>query len=248
MQMQLTPGSVKDHYDTFLAGHYLWMAGGFEANAGRNRDFFTTHNIRPSRTGRAVDLGAGCGFVTIPLAEAGFRVIAVDFCRPLLDELRGHVHSPVEIIAGDMMDFPAWAGRRPEVITCMGDTLTHLPDAGAVRNLLRQCNRELVQGGRFVLSLRDYSGEPEGNVAIIPVRRDADRIFLCRLEYSADAVVVTDILFSRISGTWERSASGYAKLRLAPARVSEMMDEAGFRINFLSAENGMIIFLGVKSD
>ena len=247
--MQQKDSAVKAHYDRFLAEHYLWMAGGFLENTDKNRQFFSAHHIQSRSSGVAIDLGAGCGFQSIPLAEAGFRVTAVDFCQPLLDELSHRAPaSGIEAIAGDILDFRLWSGRRPELITCMGDTLTHLPDHESVLNLIRQCHTELVPGGRLILSFRDYSGEVEGNIAIIPVRRDTGRIFLCRLEYRPDRVLVTDILFSRMSGAWERSASEYAKLRLAPARVSEMMGEAWFRIDLMTAENGMIIFIGVKSD
>jgi SAM-dependent methyltransferase len=248
--MKMTPeGPVKTHYDRFLARHYLWMAGGFERNAAANRQFFSTHQIRPRTGGIAIDLGAGCGFQSIPLKEAGFRVTAVDFCQPMLDELR--LLAPVTgivTITGDVMDFPVWAGRTPELITCMGDTLTHLPDRAAVTDLLRQCHAELVPGGKLIVSLRDYSAELDGTVAIIPVRRDDHRIFLCRLEYLQDQVRVTDIVYSNGSGRWERFAGEYAKLRLAPALIRGMIERAGFRIEFAGLENRMVVFIGVKAE
>ena len=240
---------AKAHYDRFLAEHYLWMAGGYEGNTAKSRQFFSDYNIRPESDTVAIDLGAGCGFQSIPLAEAGFRVTAVDFCQPLLDELSSQAPTlGIEAIAGDILDFSLWTDRQPELITCMGDTITHLPDHESVSRLIRQCHAELVSGGSFVLSLRDYSGEENGNIAILPVRRDADRIFLCRLEYRPERVLVTDILFSRMSGAWERSASEYAKLRLAPAQIREMVELAGFRIDLMDEDNGMIVFIGVKSD
>ena len=47
----------------------------------------STRGITPARSGRAVDLGAGCGFQSIPLARLGFAVTAIDIDRKLLDEL-----------------------------------------------------------------------------------------------------------------------------------------------------------------
>ncbi|MCK9630936.1 MAG: class I SAM-dependent methyltransferase [Methanoregula sp.] len=240
---------AKAHYDRFLAGHYLWMAGGFDANTVRSRQFFSAHRILPIFSGTAIDLGAGCGFASIPLAETGFHVTAVDICQPLLDELRGRIPGPgIEMIAGDLLDFPIWTGRRPELITCMGDTLTHLPDLDSVCRLIRQCHVELMPGGKLILSFRDYSGEPDGSVVIVPVRKDGKRIFLCRLEYLREHVRVTDIIYSQLSGKWKRSASEYAKLRLAPALVREMMEQAGFRIEFIGPENGMIGLIGINEN
>jgi SAM-dependent methyltransferase len=246
MQMQSGTDSAKNHYDTFLAEPYVWMAGGFDVNSAKNRAFFSAQGIRPTSTGAAIDLGAGCGFTAIPLAQAGFRVTAVDFCRPLLEELRCHATSPVETIAGDILDFPCWAGKKPELITCMGDTLTHLPDTRAVRDLFLQCYAELVPGGRLVLSLRDYSEEPEGSIVVIPVRRDADRIFLCRLEYQKESVRVTDILYSRQSGRWQRDSGTYTKIRIAAGHLRKDLEGAGFFVEQCMTEQGVITAIAVR--
>ena len=119
--------AMQEHYARFLAGHYLWMSGGFEGNAETNRLFFATHGIVPRDTRVAIDLGAGPGFQAIPLARAGFTVHAVDLCRPLLDELADRSHGlPITVHAGDILDYSLWGGFLPELIVCMGDTLTHL--------------------------------------------------------------------------------------------------------------------------
>lgn len=236
---------VKEHYDRFLANQYAWMAGGFESNLERNHKFFYQADIVPRSTGTAIDLGAGCGFAAIPLAEAGFRVTAVDFCRPLLDELVCHAPD-IATVEGDILNFPLWAGRDPELIVCMGDTLTHLPDAGSVRDLLRQCYAELVPGGKLVLSLRDYTQAMKGETVVIPVHRDAGRIFLCRLEYHEESVGVTDIVYSHQTGTWERSASSYEKIRIKPAILLRELEDAGLRIDEHMASEGLITIIAER--
>ncbi|MFA4860742.1 MAG: class I SAM-dependent methyltransferase [Methanoregula sp.] len=242
------PNGTQSHYDRFLAEQYLWMSGGFDHNLRKNRHFFASHHLVPQSTHTAIDLGAGCGFQAIPLAEAGFSVIAVDFCRPLLAELRARAGTlPINCIAADIFDFMAWTSRHPELIVCMGDTLTHLPDLDAVRHLIRQCHDELGPGGKLVLTLRNYSMEPEGSVVVIPVRRDADRIFLCRLEYDKRTISVTDILVSRKTGQWERTASDYTKLRVAPDDLVLMVADAGFGIVFFESEDGLITIIAERA-
>ena len=54
------------------------MMGGFENAVKRNSDFFAGLDIHPTSSGVALDLGAGCGFQSIPLAEVGFFVVALD--------------------------------------------------------------------------------------------------------------------------------------------------------------------------
>ena len=236
------------HYDRFLAEQYLWMSGGFDLNARKTRDFMSGHHLTPQGTRIAIDLGAGCGFQSIPLAEAGFSVLAVDFCRPLLAELQDRAGTlPVNCIAADILDFPSWIARHPELIVCMGDTLTHLPDTDVVRHLIRRCHDELEPGGKFVLTLRDYATEPEGSVVVIPVRRDDNRIFLCRLEYHADTISVTDILVARTTGQWVRTASTYTKLRIAPDDLVRMLAGAGFAISFFESGDGLITIIAERA-
>jgi SAM-dependent methyltransferase len=247
-RMQERPTDTQLHYDRFLAEQYLWMAGGFDANITRNRNFFAGQGLLPHGSRAAVDLGAGCGFQSIPLAEAGYSVAAVDFCLPLLAELKDRAGTcSIEIIPADILDFPAWAAKSPELIVCMGDTLTHLADLTEVKSLIGRCHAELEPCGRLVLSLRDYSWEPECPVTIIPVRRDAEGIFLCRLEYQRESVSVTDIMFSCKSEHWERTSSTYSKCRIAPDGLARILADAGFGIDMFESGEGVITVIAGKT-
>lgn len=246
--MNTHPDSIQSHYDALLARNYVWMAGGWESNSKRNHRFFSEGKITPAGNGVAIDLGAGCGFQAVPLAEAGFCVIAVDFSRQMLDILREHAKTlPIRTVHADISSFESWAGQKPELISCMGDTLTHLPDLVTVRGLFRQCGSELSSGGKLIISCRDYSREPAGSTFIIPVQRDADRIFLCRLDFDDGQVRVTDILYTRESKTWERVSGTYTKIRIGPDLLEEMMTDAGFTIAVRENVNGIITIIGQKA-
>src|SRR5215471_19364258 len=98
--------TVKEHYDHVLSDVYSWMFGGFESGIERNIDFFKKHAIRPVRSGKAIDLGAGCGFQSIPLAKVGFSVTAVDIDRKLLSELEDHLDTlTVTTVQDDLINF-----------------------------------------------------------------------------------------------------------------------------------------------
>jgi SAM-dependent methyltransferase len=241
--------TVQVHYDAFLAGCYPWISGVWEEQTQRNREFFSSYTISPRDNRVTLDLGAGCGFQSVPLALLGFSVTAVDFCQPLLDELRMHAGTlSIETIRSDILDYSSWAGRHPALIVCMGDTLTHLQSLAEVKDLIRQCFRELDPGGsRLVFTLRDYSREPDGAVVVIPVLRDKDRIFLCRLEYHKETVAVQDILYHRRQGTWERTSGKYEKIRIAPGTLICMLAGAGFAIESSSEDKEMIMVI-VRKD
>lgn len=96
--------TVKEHYDRVLSEVYSWMFGGFDSGIERNTGFFEKHKISPVRSGEAIDLGAGCGFQSIPLAKAGFSVIAVDIDGKLLNELKNNSGTlAVNIVQDDLI-------------------------------------------------------------------------------------------------------------------------------------------------
>ena len=238
---------MQEHYDRFLAEHYPWMAGGFEENAEKSRRFFSSQGIVPHDTRVAIDLGAGCGFHAIPLAGAGFTVHAVDLCQPLLDELAARADGlPITLHTGNILDFAPWSGFRPELIVCMGDTLTHLPDLKSVTDLVRQCHAELGPGGRCIFAFRDYMPAKDDDVEVIPVRQDEDRIFLCRLEYRKESLDSTDILYTRSDGHWSRTSGRYRKIRIGSYGFRKILADAGFNILYCSTGSGILTFIAGK--
>jgi SAM-dependent methyltransferase len=224
--------SVQEHYDTLLAGNYLWMAGGMKANIDAARTFLKDHSLISGTGGIALDLGAGCGFRAIPLADAGYRVTAVDISQEMLAILKSHAKgAAIRCIPGDILNIASWRGLAPELILCTGDTLTHLPNTGAVWELIKACGRELAPDTRMVISCRNYSFQPAGSSVIIPVRREDNRIFICRLDFWESNVMVSDFLYTRQDGCWRRACGTYPKLRISPEWLVNILTTSGFSVD-----------------
>ena len=94
--------TVVEHYESLLAGYYSWLFGGLDRKCQENKEFFISHNIKPAADGKAVDLGCGSGFQTIPLAQLGFDVTGFDLSVRLLVELETNKGSlPIKTISDD---------------------------------------------------------------------------------------------------------------------------------------------------
>lgn len=238
---------TKRHYEEHLADYYSWIFGGYEQNIAANRDFFTANRVTPMGSGVAIDLGAGSGFQAIPLGRLGFRVSAVDFSRRLLAELAERIESEqIEILESDILQFSAYSGRKPELITCMGDTLTHLPDIEAVESLITNCHRELIPGGKLILSFRDLSFELKGVERFIPVRSEAYRVFTCFLEYKSDYTIVYDIINELNESKWQQRVSSYKKLRISEEQIRKILIDKGMIIEVQEKEQGPVTFIARK--
>lgn len=201
----------------------------------------TMIDATPRYTGVAVDLGAGFGMHAIPLANRGFSVVAIDICETLLSKLRNcRGRLPIQVVQGDLLSFRKYLPDRPELILCMGDTLTHLPDRDSVVRLLEEASAALRSGGRLVISLRDYSTRPPPENRIIPVRSDDRKILTCFLEYSDNDLWVHDILHRKEGLEWKMSVSRYKKLRLCPTWLEERLREHGFSVRNECGLSGMV--------
>jgi SAM-dependent methyltransferase len=233
---------VRSHYESFLAPVYSWLAGGAEAAFARGEVELDALRLIPLRaSASALDLGAGFGMHSVPLARRGFNVVAVDSSGALLRELRGHAGNlPILTAEADLLDFPQHVVGPMDVILCMGDTLTHLASKQALESFFAQVLAALAPGGTFVLTFRDYSAPMIRESRFIPVKSDADRIFTCFLEYGNEHVDVYDVLHERQGSQWTQRVSSYRKLRLLPDWVCAALRNAGFQVTQEAGLSGMI--------
>ena len=239
--------TVRKHYDKHLAKYYAWMFGGLDKNIEENRKFFVGHKIHPIRSGLAFDLGAGCGFQSVPLAELGFRVVAMDLSAKLLRQLKENANKlAIETICDDLSNFTEYDRGNIELVVCMGDTLAHLNAFKNVQALLDKVHAALECRGRLILSFRNTTQELVGLDRFIPVRSDDTTIFTCFLEFEKDTIIVHDMVYEKMNTQWALKKSVYRKLRIAPDWVQNYLHRIGFTIDFYDEKNGIIYIIARK--
>lgn len=222
---------AKEHYDNHLADFYSWMIGDFEIGKDFFKDFCVKHEIRPNKTGLAIDLGAGNGIQSIALGEIGFKLKAVDFNDKLLSELREKTKGlPIELIKDDIRNIKSFVNSSVDLIVCCGDTISHLDTFVQLEKLLQDCFDLLIDNGYLILTFRDYSFALTDTQRFIPVKSDENRILTCVIEYLDDKVMVTDLLHEKSNGTWIQKISSYEKLRVRKDYVVEKAEKTGFSI------------------
>jgi SAM-dependent methyltransferase len=240
--------TAKEHYDQHLGNFYAWMTGDFEQNQLRNQEIFKTWAITPRQNSLAFDLGSGHGIQSVALAQLGFNVTAIDFNRQLLQELKSNAGNlAIRVVEDDILNFTIHITEKPELIVCMGDTLTHLNSMADVIKLFTLAYESLPRGGRLILSFRDLTNELEGISRFIPVKSDDERILTCFLEYFDDKVMVHDILYERHGSNWIQKISAYPKLRISRQDVSTMLSDIGFVIELSSEINRMQFVIASKN-
>jgi 2-polyprenyl-3-methyl-5-hydroxy-6-metoxy-1,4-benzoquinol methylase len=239
--------NVEQHYDQLLSDVYSWMAGGFDNAIARNTEFFAKHGIEPMRSKIALDLGAGCGFQSIPLARLGFAVTAIDSDRKLLDELQEHAEGlPIATVRDDLLRFEQYVRSGVELAVCMVDTIVHLESKQRVRMLFEKVLAALQDGGKLIVTFRDLSHELVELDRFIPVRSDGETVFTCFLEYEPATVKVHDLVYRKQKTGWTLHKSFYRKLRLSQQWVVEQLVEVGYTAVQAGAANGFVTVVAAK--
>lgn len=240
--------TVSEHYEKLLAKYYSWIAGGTRAKIEENQKFFTDHKIQSEHSGLAFDLGAGCGFQSIPLAHQGFQVVAIDLSSRLLAELKAAAAQfQIKAVCDDLLNFTDYAHGSIELIVCMGDTLTHLESLQKVQALFEKVYSALAADGRLILSFRNLTAELTELDRFIPVKSNAHTIFTCFLEYEESSVKVHDIIYEKKDDQWIMKKSFFKKLRISPDWIRDYLQSTGFTIEFDNEENGMNCFIARKA-
>lgn len=108
---------------------------------------------------RILELGAGSGRVTIPLARDGHRVVALDQAPAMLAKLRQRVaalpeaaRDRVEVVQGDLCTFEL-AGTFDLAIACF-NVFEHLYTRGEVDACLRRVAAHLAPGGALAFDVQ----------------------------------------------------------------------------------------------
>lgn len=238
--------NVKEHYGNHLASFYSWMCGDFSIKCEEFKSFLSSNNITPHSTGVALDLGSGHGIQSIPLAEIGFSVVAVDFSSELLNELAVNGRDLNITTFNDDIRRVQQFTNKAELIVCCGDTLSHLDNKLEVKAFISQISHSIIPKGVFILSFRDYSIKLTGLDRFISVKCDDNRILTCILEYEEESVHVTDLLYEKTNGVWEQKTSTYTKVRLLTEEVVGYLKENGMTIKFNKVINRLTTIIAYK--
>jgi len=239
--------SVIDHYEDHLSDSYSWLHGGLQSGVSQNRAFLETHSLAPRSSGIAVDLGSGSGFQSIPLAQLGYSVTAIDQSEKLLNELRTNSQGlQISTFKDDLVNFRRYCAVNVELCICMGDTLTHLDSQSKIQNLFNEVYFSLEKGGRFILSFRNLMQELKELDRFIPVQNDGNKIFTCFLEYEDEAVKVHDLVYERIGDGWNLKKSFYRKIRVPYNWTVDTLMEIGFDIGFFDLNRGLVTIIADK--
>jgi SAM-dependent methyltransferase len=133
-----------------------------------------------------LDVGAGTGRNTLPLAKAGFAVDAVELAPALAKVLRKEIKQArvsARVFEGDALDPKLQIPENHYRLVVLAEVVaSHFRDAGQVRQLFERANSWLVPGGLLLFSafVGREGYKPDA------LAREASQVFWCCLFTRAD--------------------------------------------------------------
>lgn len=217
----------------------------------RRDDVGFYRSIAAELGGPILELGAGTGRISIPLARDGHRVIALERMAPMIEKLRARllrepraVRERVEIVCGDLRCSRGSASvgaraSRPRLVFAPFNVLMHLYTAQEFDAMLACVRAELAPGGRFVFDVR----MPDLRSLV----RDPDRAYGCarlrdphdgslwdvseHFEYDADSQVqmITSV-FREVGPPHRVTVRPLAHRQFFPQELELLLERGGFSI------------------
>jgi SAM-dependent methyltransferase len=252
---------VEDLVDAGSREHYVDAAlYDYEYRRRRADVTFYRELARRRDADRILELGAGSGRVTVPLARDGRYIVAVDRSPAMLDRLRDRVArlpaaaaSRIEPVAGDLRTFSV-RGKFPLAIAAF-NVLEHLYTRGEVMACLERIAAHLSPDGAFAFDVqlpdlswltRDpgrrwartrFTDPTTGRAMVYSTNHDYDpvnQIVLIRLYYEpADENVGA---FGPAAGPGSGAAGPTVRVvklsqrKFFPAELEALVAHAGFRV------------------
>ncbi|TGJ98304.1 methyltransferase domain-containing protein [Leptospira langatensis] len=236
--------SPKEHYESFLAKRYSWMLGDLSEKEKEHLSLFQSFGISPKSNSIAWDLGAGSGIQSIPLENLGFDVLAADFSQDLLEEIATrHPSTRIQTKVADIRSSALYQGEAPELLLCMGDTITHLESETEWEDLVRLWSSFLKPGSLLFLSYRDLSYGTPGEKMGFVVRDTGSEIFSCILSFGKEKTEVTDLFHYKNENKWDLAMSSYNKLVLPIDRILQTLSIHKFELQKREEKRGMHFLL-----
>lgn len=144
----------------------------------------------------ALELGAGSGRVTVPLAARGFQVTALEVSPLLADRLRARATDGVTVVEGDMASFHLG---RFSFVYCVHSSFFQVTEQSRQVECMRRVREHLTAGGSFVLSCyvpdRDLLAK-DRNLTLSAISGSSVEIRATEVQYNSQKIAYRELTFA----------------------------------------------------
>lgn len=177
------------------------------------RKVFAAHGVRS-----VLDVACGTGMHAVAFARWGLRATGVDISSAMVARAREHAQEAGVNVTLSVAGFGGLADALPgaagtfDAVTCLGNSLPHLPDDAALEAALADMALMLRPGGVLVVQDRNYDRVLAERIRFMPITTRGEpgdeTLFLRITDFlGADRLAFTIVTLRNRSGSWSCTAT-----------------------------------------
>ena len=185
------------------------------------------------KPGAMIDLACGTGRLAMLFAAKGWTVTGVDISKDMLAVAERNARKAkggrkITFVRGDMRKWSK--AKAAELVTCVYDSLNHLPSKSDLQKVFRNVYKTLKPGGIFLFDLNDQAFYETYWNGRVDFAEGNDHSLVVRLTYSAKQSTgrVESTAFFRKGKVYERVQEVVMQRMFTSSNVARMLGTAGF--------------------
>lgn len=229
---------VREFYDELGADYDLMVS--WERRLAREGEFFR-ERFAEHRVTRVLDAACGTGMHAISFARSGFECAGTDLSPAMVEKARENARAAGVTVRFEAVGFGELASRLGsgfDAVTCLGNSLPHLPDDAALSACLEDFADLLVPGGLLVIQDRNYDRLLRERQRFMPPTSRADgegeTVFLRVTDFppagagNDEAISFTILTLRKRGGAWTMTERTTPLRALRCATLKAAVERAGF--------------------
>ena len=198
------------------------------------RGLFAAHGVR-----RVLDCACGTGMHAVAFARWGLVSAAADLSPVMVEHARGNARAAevsVDLRVAGFGEMAASFEGTFDAVTCLGNSLPHLPDDASLRACLADFHAVTRPGGVLVIQNRNYDRVLRDRQRFMPVAArsdpDGETLFIRITDFPArqsdESIDFTLVTLRKKGGAWSQSAHSTPLRALRRATLEGTLAAAGF--------------------
>jgi len=217
---------LSDSYDQMIS---------WPTRIGTEGTFFkklaTDYKIKSS-----LDVACSTGFHVIMFRRLGLDAVGIDSSSKMIEKARANAVTcgvTVEFILGDFTNLSKRFSEGFDIITCLGDTVSHLKSRLDVKRAFLEIYKCLNPGGLFVLQNRNYDHLIKNRIRFTPPTGSRngteETLFFRLLDFNPKSIDYSIVTFHRHENRWDSMVRTTEIFPYLKGELESVLKTVGFR-------------------
>jgi len=217
---------LSDSYDQMIS---------WPTRIGTEGTFFkklaTDYKIKSS-----LDVACSTGFHVIMFRRLGLDAVGIDSSSRMIEKAKANAVTcgvTVEFILGDFSNLSKRFSEGFDIITCLGDTISHLKSRLDVKKAFLEIFKCLNPGGLFILQNRNYDHLVKNRIRFTPPTGSRngteETLFFRLLDFNSKSIDYSVVTFHRHENRWDSIVRTTEIFPYFKAEIESLLKAVGFR-------------------